>query len=129
MSSYADPEYINAVLEEGASGYLIKDEVPEKIADAIRGVARGERGWLSRSVASMLSQSIEKGNSGPEDLTDRELQVLEALVEGKTNLQIGLDLDISDKTVEKHLESVYKKLGVSSRVEAAVLAVKNSLFE
>ncbi|MFP3853147.1 MAG: response regulator [Anaerolineales bacterium] len=129
LSTYDDPEYINAVLEQGAAGYLIKDEVPTKIADAIRGVARGEKGWLSRSAASELSRTIQRDAGGPEELTGREMQVLQAVVEGKTNAQIGVELDISDKTVEKHLESVYKKLNVSSRVEAAVMAVRQSLFE
>ena len=129
LSSYSDPEYINGVLKEGAAGYLLKDEVPEQIVEAIRGVARGERGWMSRSVASNLSKSIEQAAAGSGELTDREMQVLRGVVEGKTNAKIDLDLGISDKTVEKHLENIYMKLEVNSRVEAAVLAVRQSMFQ
>ncbi|MGA9532083.1 MAG: response regulator transcription factor, partial [Anaerolineales bacterium] len=65
---------------------------------------------------------------GPEALTKREKQVLRCVVDGKTNAEIGQDLGISEKTVEKHLEHVFSKLDVSSRVEAAVLAVRHSLL-
>ena len=61
------------------------------------------------------------------DLTDREMEVLQHMAEGKTNREIGYDLGISQKTVEKHLESIYSKLKVNSRVEAAVLAVEKGL--
>lgn len=62
-------------------------------------------------------------------MTEREMQVLRLVVEGMTNREIGYELGISQKTVEKHLESVYSKLEVSSRVEAAVLAVKQGLVK
>lgn len=128
LSSFDDPHYIDAVLASGAAGYLLKDEVPKLIVEAIRGVARGEQGWLSRSVASHLSQSVQDAAAGPEQLTKREKQVLRCVVDGKTNAEIGQDLGISEKTVEKHLEHVFSKLDVGSRVEAAVLAVRRSLL-
>lgn len=128
LSSFDDPHYIDSVLSSGAAGYILKDEVPKEIVDAIRGVARGEKGWLSRSVAAHLSQAVHAAASGPEQLTKRERQVLHHVVEGKTNAEIGVVLGISEKTVEKHLEHVFSKLDVSSRVEAAVLAVRDSLL-
>jgi len=112
LSSYDDPHYIDAVLGSGAAGYLLKDEVPKLIVDAIRGVARGEQGWLSRSVASHLSQTVQDAAAGPEALTKREKEVLRCVVDGKTNAEIGQALGISEKTVEKHLEHVFSKLGV-----------------
>lgn len=129
LSSHADRQYIFGVLSNGASGYLTKEEVPQTIVDAVRGVSRGEQGWVSREVAALLAAWTSNGESSREELTPRELQVLAGVVDGKTNREIGVDLDISPKTVEKHLESVYSKLRVASRVEAAVLAVREGLLK
>jgi DNA-binding NarL/FixJ family response regulator len=129
LSSYDDREFISELLTYGASGYLLKDEVPEEIVAAVRGVAQGEVGWVSRKVAAILSQILVKEQAGGTDLTLRELKVLNLVVEGKTNNQIGLALGISGKTVEKHLHVIFQKLGVVSRVEAAILAVEASLVK
>lgn len=128
LSAYNDPQYIRSVLANGASGYLTKDEAPEFVLEAINGVWRGQEGWLSRQVAAQMTlwTREEPKNLG---LTQRELQVLRGVVDAKTNQEIGLSLGISDKTVEKHMESIFGKLGVSSRVEAAVLAVREEIFE
>ena len=128
LSSYDDREYITQLLSLGASGYLIKDEVPETIIEAIRGVARGEEGWVSRKVAAHLSQMLQSDSGGANNLTPREMDVLRLVVDGKTNAEIGLALGISEKTVEKHLDSIFRKLGVVSRVEAAVMAVRENML-
>ena len=128
LSSYDDREFISQLLALGASGYLLKDEIPEQILEAIRGVARGETGWVSRKVAAKLSQILQKDQDGVADLTHRELDVLRLVVEAKTNGEIGVMLGISEKTVEKHLDTIFRKLGVASRVEAAVLAVRTDLI-
>jgi DNA-binding NarL/FixJ family response regulator len=98
LSAYDDSQYIPSLLAAGAAGYLTKDEVPETIIEAVRGVSRGEQGWVSRRVAAKMAAQ-----------------------------EIGATLGISEKTVEKHLEAIFRKLGVASRVEAAVLAVKENL--
>jgi DNA-binding NarL/FixJ family response regulator len=126
LSSYDDREYISQMLTLGASGYLIKDEVPDIIADAVRGIARGEKGWVSRKVAERLSQMFDK-KSDSRELTPRELDVLVQVSMGKTNAEIGLALGISEKTVEKHLDMIFRKMGVVSRVEAAVMAVREHM--
>lgn len=125
LSAHDDRQYIQELLANGASGYLIKEEVPEAIVEAVRGVSRGEQGWVSRQVAAQMStwmrEDTQEDRSG---LTTREVQVLQAVVAGKTNQEIGLELGISEKTVEKHLEGIFSKLNVASRVEAAVHAVR-----
>jgi len=126
LSAYDDQEYIRGLLASGAAGYLLKEEIPETIVEAIRGVARGERGWVSRQVAAQMATWTQK-EMGSTRLTGREMDVLRLVVEGKTNQEIALALGISDKTVEKHLEGVFAKLGVASRVEAAVHAVREGL--
>ncbi len=125
LSAYNDQEYIRGLLASGAAGYLLKEEIPATIVEAIRGVARGERGWVSRQVVAQMASWTQKEESTA--LTGREMDVLRLVVEGKTNQEIALALGISDKTVEKHLEGVFAKLGVASRVEAAVHAVREGL--
>jgi DNA-binding NarL/FixJ family response regulator len=116
------------LLNYGASGYLLKEEAPELIVEAVRGIAGGEPGWMSRKVAAMLSEFLSKENA--EDgygLTPREMDILRLVVEGKTNDQTGVLLGISVKTVENNLHTIYRKMDVVSRVEAAVKAVRDSI--
>ena len=127
LSAYDDRQYILELLSNGAAGYLVKEEVPETIIEAVRGVARGEQGWVSRRVASQMADWIHNEEPGRMGLTTREMDVLRLVVAGKTNQEIGIALGISEKTVEKHLEGVFSKLGVASRVEAAVVAVRTDL--
>lgn len=124
LSTYDDKQFIFGLLGNGAAGYLTKEEVPETIVEAVRGVARGEKGWVSRRIAAIMSAWTQTDESSNRSLTPREMDVLKWVVKGKTNQEIGMQLGISQKTVEKHLESVFAKLKVTSRVEAAVLAVQ-----
>lgn len=126
LSSYDDREYISQLLSLGASGYLVKEEVPDTIVEAVRGVARGETGWVSRKVAAKLSQILRDEKDGSRDFTPREMDVLRLLTDGKTNGEIALALGISEKTVEKHMDAIFRKMGVNSRVEAAVIAVREN---
>jgi DNA-binding NarL/FixJ family response regulator len=124
LSAHDDKEYISGLLASGAAGYLTKGEIPQTIVEAVRGVARGEQGWVSRQVAAKMASWTQPGQIS---LTEREREVLRLVVEGKTNQEIGHALGISDKTVEKHLDSIFTKLNVTSRVEAAVRAVREGL--
>jgi len=129
LSTYDDKQFIFGLLSTGAAGYLMKEEVPQTIVDAVRGVAHGEQGWVSRRVAAIISAWTVDDPTQANALSARELEVLGLVVAGKTNQEIGVDIGISPKTVEKHLESVYGKLHVASRVEAAVLAVKEGIVK
>jgi NarL family two-component system response regulator LiaR len=128
LTAHADLDYVLTLVDAGAMGYLLKDEDPATISAAVRSVARGER-WLSPSVAvNMLDRRVRAASEPPSALlSGRGLDVLRLVVEGKTNQEIGIVLGISEKTVEKHLAEVFAKLGVSSRVEAAVRAVREGL--
>jgi DNA-binding NarL/FixJ family response regulator len=127
LSAYDDKQYILELLSNGAAGYLTKEEVPEVIVEAVRGVARGEVGWVSRRVGAHLADWMREEEPGKTQLTNREIDVLRLVATGKTNQEIGLELEISEKTVEKHLEGVFTKLGVASRVEAAVQAIRRGI--
>ena len=127
LSAYDDEEYIRNLLLHGAAGYLTKEEAIEIIIDAVRGVARGEQGWFSRRAIAQLSALTRQEPAPGKELTNRERDVLRLVAAGKTNLEIGHALGISEKTVEKHMGAMFNKLQVSSRVEAAVLAVQQGL--
>lgn len=127
LSAYDDEEYIRNLLLHGAAGYLTKEEAIEIIIDAVRGVARGEQGWFSRRAIAQLSALSRPDTSPAKELSNRERDVLRLVAAGKTNVEIGHALGISEKTVEKHVGAVFNKLQVSSRVEAAVLAVQQGL--
>src|SRR3990172_7424134 len=128
LSTYDNRQYILGLLASGAAGYLIKEEVPETIIQAVRGVARGEQGWVSRRVAAKMTVWMQMDSTKDTELTEREVEVLRLVVAGKTNQEIGFALGISPRTVEKHVDSLYTKMGVNSRVEAAVSAVRDKLI-
>jgi DNA-binding NarL/FixJ family response regulator len=128
LSGHEDKFYIRELFHLGANGYLTKDEAPDAIMDAIQAVASGENGWVSRRIASQIGEILEQDSQpDPNRLTQRESEVLSKVIEGKTNQGISVDLQISVKTVEKYMENIFRKMGVSSRVEAAVQSVKKSL--
>jgi DNA-binding NarL/FixJ family response regulator len=128
LSGYEERAYVLEILQLGASGYLTKDEAMDTIVDAVKGVARGEVGWLSRRVSALITTWLRRDDPEQHALTQRELEVLRLVVAGKTNQRIAMDLHISEKTIEKYLESILRKLGVNSRVEAAVYAIRNNLL-
>ena len=129
LSAYDDIQYVRSLLANGAAGYLTKEEAPEMIVEAVRGVARGETGWLSRRVAAKMTDWVRQEQPKAGALTNRELEVLQHIVAGSTNQEIAHALKISEKTVEKHVTAILSKMGVSSRVEAAVQAVQQGLAQ
>jgi len=127
LSAHEDWVYVRELLKMGAAGYLSKEEAPEFIIDAIRGVAHGEQGWVSRRIAAQITSWIQNDKLDETKLTPREQEVLRLIVAGKTNQAIAVELSISEKTVEKFISLIFTKLNVSSRVEAAVFAVREGL--
>jgi DNA-binding NarL/FixJ family response regulator len=127
LSAYDDTQYVRNLLASGAAGYLTKEEASEMIIDAVRGVARGEEGWLSRRAMARMSAWTRADEADGREITERELDVLRHVVAGKTNQEIGVALKISEKTVEKHVGAILTKLGVASRVEAAVQALQRGI--
>ena len=131
LSAYTDDQVIQGMIQAGAVGYLLKEEAPAAIVDAVRAAARGEGRW-SASVASKLAawtmrppQVELPAKSG--DLTEREIDVLRLLARGWDNHRIGKELHISERTVRFHLRNIYDKIGAQTRSEAAVWAVHQGL--
>jgi DNA-binding NarL/FixJ family response regulator len=127
FSAHADAHFIRTLMQNGAAGYLLKDEVPTLLVEAVRSIAQGEQGWYSRQATTKMGAWLQQDVEQPQALTARELDVLAQLVSGKTNHKIAAALEVSEKTVEKHLHSVFVKFDASSRVEAAAYAVQKGL--
>lgn len=139
LSMYAEEEYIFDLVRAGASGYLLKDADSSQIANAIRAISRGESMIHPVVVSkiltefSLLSDHLKvKGNRQVQrkyDLSDREITVLNLVSEGKTNKEIAKDLHISEKTIKNHIHNIFRKLNVTDRTQAAILAVKEELID
>lgn len=115
---------VQDALEFGVDGYLLKDMEPEDIIKDIRKILRDEL-VISPSLAPILAQAMRKPakNESNYDLTDRELQVLQMIAEGLSNKMIGNKLGIAESTVKVHVKHILGKVGLRTRVEAAVWAV------
>ena len=117
LTAYDDDEYVFAVLEAGAAGYLLKDVSTDALVEAIRAVQAGEsmlHPAIARKVVNRFSRHADggKGESALEELTDREIEVLQLAGKGITNREIADSLAISHRTVQAHLSHIFGKLGV-----------------
>jgi DNA-binding NarL/FixJ family response regulator len=124
LTAYDDDPYILAVLQAGANGYVLKTADAEDIIHAVQSVHEGKSALdpeIARKVMAHVSGS--RLGSPVERLTDRELEVLALTAKGYTNKAIGLQLSISDRTVQGHLAKIFNKLQASSRTEAVMRAV------
>jgi DNA-binding NarL/FixJ family response regulator len=128
LSAHDDAVYVRNLLNSGVAGYLTKEEAPEAIVEAIQRIARGEYGWFSHRVSRQVSTWV-RARSEKKELSNRELEVLQLVAHGHTNQEIGQLLQISEKTVEKHVRALFHKLAVNSRVELAVCAVHQGWVE
>jgi DNA-binding NarL/FixJ family response regulator len=124
LSAHDDEEYIMNLLQIGAAGYLTKEEALDTIVDAVRGVARGEEGWLSRRAAARITTATRKQPNKLIELTEREEEVSALLAEGHTNNEIADNLHVTERTVRFHLRNIYDKLDVNSRAAAISWALK-----
>jgi len=127
---------LQAALRNGAQGYLLKDMDPEDLVPALQDALQGKNvvakeliGSLTRLVQGQSGRNATRTSSAGllADLTPRELEILRHVAEGESNKAIGRALDITDGTVKLHVKSILRKLGLRSRVEAAVLAVEHGL--
>lgn len=131
LTAFDDDAYFRSLKNAGVAGYVLKDEMPRTMVSALYGIMRGERWFvhpMPRSARSLSTAApTEQATKSPAPLTNRELSVLRLVVTGKANHEIGNTLGISAKTVEKHLGEVFTKLAVTTRVEAAVWAVRSGI--
>jgi len=118
LTTYDGDEDINRAIRAGARGYLLKDVYHEDLLQAIRRASAGER-TLPAKVAQRLAEHFAAS-----ELTERELTILRLIVEGQSNKEIGRSLSITEGTVKGHLKSLFGKLCVSDRTQAATAALR-----
>jgi DNA-binding NarL/FixJ family response regulator len=145
LTVHEDKQYLFEMLSAGASGYLTKQVAAEELVTAIRCVALGNvylqpalARWLLEDYRRLLTQTppearrfgdMEEAETGLDVLSQRELQVLEAVAEGNTNNEIGEQLGISPKTVARHRERIMHKLNLHSSTELVKFAIRTGLID
>jgi two-component system response regulator DegU len=138
LTAHDDSREIFELLEYGVIGYVLKDEALETLANAVRAAASG-KSWLSPAVASRVVKRAvnQRTNMGQDalvtptnaDLTPREYQILSLLAEGLDNTAIAKRLTVTKRTVQNHISNIYGKLGVTSRTEAMLYAIRGGLAQ
>jgi len=129
LSAYNDPNLVLGLLQAGVDGYLLKEESLKRIAQAIVEAMNGEKSF-STDILTILQEAALGKNGWPSErrrlasLTDREKEVLSLMAEGLNNREIAERLAISERTVKYHVGNIYGKLGVKTRTEAVLLALK-----
>ena len=121
LTTYDGDEDIYRSLQAGARGYLLKDVFFEELETAIRTVHAGSR-HIPAAIAVRLAERMASS-----DLTSREMEVLELIVRGQSNKEIGASLAISEATVKSHINNILSKLGVTDRTQAATTALQRGL--
>jgi two-component system, NarL family, response regulator LiaR len=125
LTSVLEDNAVIGAVKAGAIGYLLKDTGADELLKAIRAASAGQV-QLSPAVAERLMREIRTPES-PEKLTERETDVLRCLAEGKANKEIARELQVSETTVKSHVSNILTKLGVPSRTQAALYAVRIGL--
>lgn len=128
LSVYDDDQYVNAALQAGANGYLLKTVEAGELQEAIVKVAGGGSA-LSSAVARKVLTRISGTSPVAHGLSEREVQVLELAARGATNKLIAKELFLSIRTIEAHMRNIFEKLGVSSRTEAVTEAIRHQWIQ
>lgn len=131
LTIHEDKEYLFETINIGASGYVLKDAESSSLVKAIKNVHNGES-YIHPSLTSSLVREFNKSgkveeNSKREKLTRREYEVLTLIAEGRNNKEIAEHLFISEKTVKNHVSSIFKKIDVNDRTQAAIYAYKHNI--
>lgn len=129
LTSFGEDERVRAALDAGASGYLLKDSDADEVAAAVRATRRGELPLDPAVARRLTSFGVDRSEADAVDLTTRELDVLRLLGAGKANKEIAAELGISERTARTHVSNILAKLGLSSRTQAALWAVRAGLAE
>ncbi len=141
LTIHDDDEYIIELVNAGAKGYMLKDVDPSRLIEAIRRVREGDS-FIPTNLMTKVFQEIRRRSTprptpmapavanlqgGHDPLTDREMEILQLIVDGHTNREIATTLFISEKTVKNHVTNLLRKLNLADRTQAAVYAIRNGL--
>jgi DNA-binding NarL/FixJ family response regulator len=127
LTSYGETERLNTAMQLGAVGYLLKDAGPLEVSTAIRAAARDEV-FIDTAMAKKLTQMMSSPARGISSLTERERSVLTLVGKGRSNREIATELFISERTARTHVSNMLGKLNLTSRTQAALLAVNAGLI-
>lgn len=126
VTSFVEEATVRSALEAGATGYLLKDAEADEVAAAIRAAAAGEI-HLDPAAAKALTAALRAPRSAVDALTPREREVLVLVAQGSSNRQIGRHLGVTERTARTHVSNILTKLGLASRTQAALWAVREGL--
>ena len=133
LTTFGLDEYVSAAIVAGASGFLLKDATASSLLDAIRAVAAGDVAIAPSLVRTVVQQARNSPRvrevPGIDELTERELEVLQHLAAGRSNAEIAEQLYLSEATVKTHLSRVLAKLGVRDRVQAVIAAFASGIAQ
>jgi len=129
LTAYDDDQYVFAILEAGAAGYLLKNARGSEVIDAVRRVHNGES-VLQPNIASIVLRRIRPGagtrsGASPETLTEREMEVLRLAARGLSNRRIARELVLSPRTIQSHMARIFAKLQVGSRTQAVMVGLRH----
>ena len=131
LTVHNETEYLMKAVDIGINGYVLKDSESSELKKAIFAIAEGEN-YIQPSLIPALNNKMIENNEDElkiDSLTKREVQVLKELAVGKFNRDIAKEMEISERTVKNHISSIFKKLDVTDRTQAAVFAIKNNLIK
>ena len=123
LSAYDDREYIRALLDIGVSGYLVKGEAPGKIVEAVRGIAQGQKGWVSPQVRKKLEKMQDFTNK-QNSLSHLEFNILRLMVMGKPDHIIARQLELTEVECSTSVDSLFQKIGARNRQEAVDISIR-----
>jgi NarL family two-component system response regulator LiaR len=127
LTSFHEQDLVEDALKAGATSYLLKNVTAEELASAIQDAYTGKSTLAPEATEALIQATRQRRGKGF-DLTKREVEVLELLVDGKSNNEIAILLSISLATVRFHLTNIYSKLGAKNRIEAVTLALDHHLI-
>jgi two-component system, NarL family, response regulator LiaR len=125
LTSVLDDGAVTGAVRAGAMGYLLKNTKPRDLCRAIKGAAAGQVQLVPEAAAKLMHEM--RTPERPQALTDRETEVLKLLARGRANKEIGRELFVEEKTVKAHVSAILRKLGVTSRTQAALHAIRTGL--
>lgn len=133
LTSFTEDDKVFPAIQAGASSYLLKDVSPDALADAIRAVHHGEARLHPEIVRKLMDQVAQNGAPARmppvQNLTEREIEVIRLVANGKSNAEIANALFISEKTVKTHVSNILSKLNLADRTQLAIYAIRNGVAD
>jgi len=129
LTVHNETEYLVEAMDKGANGYILKDSGSGELIKAIKAVFNGERYIQTDLIPAYNNRLLKREDDSDKtkDLTKREKQILISIAGGSSNKDIADEFEISERTVKNHITSLFKKIGVTDRTQAAVFAIRNNL--